>query len=901
VRQRTDPGLLQIDEKNNMFRMRVFPVEANKEKRVWITTVRMIDQEVADLGLEHLGAAKKVSASVRVYAEEEPDLKSSEGWKFVKKGDFWEASMGGESRAIPACSIGVIQNLETQTFSYRDPETGRHYYAAAEPMKAVVKQQYDGVTQLWWDGTTEASFEVLTAVSNWMKWKQSGEIELTVFRDKLTRVGKFTIKEGECDELIQAVQEIKPHGMARPSLLDWAGDHAGVVMVSDGIYAEGFLGVPENLDFPFFPLLTAENNGNYLQSLALYKRSSILTGRLEDRSAAVYQSHNLQTGFSSEKLEFSAVEHKVAYWLWAMNTAKLFEARGSTRNVLSKFHTKHSVADGDFSWIVLESVSQHIRYDIPPAETEVELYAAWKIEKDKLEGEAPNQLVMLEHIWKKRCDSHFKEAPSYKASAKRYLILNANMMLNIPKDVLRLKPSERKFYEETKHLLDGEKSEEEVYNVLIKFHEEHLKLTDKIKVFFVTVSGQVGRSGPVFLPLGSTIHDAVMKAVPNTFAALNRVELLRNGKVYKYNVKLKSHQKLRIYPGDQINIPQQMMFGNGGGKPGERIPFKKYREKGDPKIPTVKSKRAKLVWDKSKEYLKKLNKKELTDKDKWVTFYLEFRGVYGWRADFYEDLICLLEEEKRNDLAIFVALDLAELEPGSAEVLRRAARSLHRLGELDLALILYQRLLVLSPDSDVSYYDIARLYESQGKFAMAANHFWEACALIPEKNAEGRCIVYLEDLNGCIQKAGLGAGEIHVPRTLIRNVKMDTRVVLRWDAEQCNGDLLVEQPMLGMGAGFIYPVESVNKWKWSRNVSRGMGPESCSVRHIDPGEYLIKAKFKGDWVHESKSTATMTVEVIRHFGTLDETRETVTRRVPEGKTIEMMTLEQAPRPPILNN
>ncbi len=45
----------------------------------------------------------------------------------------------------------------------------------------------------------------------------------------------------------------------------------------------------------------------------------------------------------------------------------------------------------------------------------------------------------------------------------------------------------------------------------------------------------------------------------------------------------------------------------------------------------------------------------------------------------------------------------------------------------------------------------------------------------------------------------------------------------------------------------------------------------------------------------------MTMEVIRYFGTAHETRETVTRRVPEGKTIEMMTLERAPRPALIEN
>jgi len=78
---------------------------------------------------------------------------------------------------------------------------------------------------------------------------------------------------------------------------------------------------------------------------------------------------------------------------------------------------------------------------------------------------------------------------------------------------------------------------------------------------FVTVAGQVARSGPIAYRPGMTLGEAVATSAPNTFAALNRVELLRNGRVYKYNVKLASHKMLKVYANDQINVPQQNMFG----------------------------------------------------------------------------------------------------------------------------------------------------------------------------------------------------------------------------------------------------------------------------------------------------------------------------------------------------
>jgi len=71
---------------------------------------------------------------------------------------------------------------------------------------------------------------------------------------------------------------------------------------------------------------------------------------------------------------------------------------------------------------------------------------------------------------------------------------------------------------------------------------------------FVTVSGQVGRQGPIPYREGMTLNEVVSQASPNTFAALKRVVLLRNGKTYKYNLKDTTHMVLKVYPNDQITV-----------------------------------------------------------------------------------------------------------------------------------------------------------------------------------------------------------------------------------------------------------------------------------------------------------------------------------------------------------
>ncbi len=95
--------------------------------------------------------------------------------------------------------------------------------------------------------------------------------------------------------------------------------------------------------------------------------------------------------------------------------------------------------------------------------------------------------------------------------------------------------------------------------------KELAKIRDKITTEeiqkFVTVSGQVGRSGPQPYRPGLRLIDVVSAAGPTTFAAQNRVELLRNGKIYIYDMKIPEHMVEKVYPNDQIILKEKKWNG----------------------------------------------------------------------------------------------------------------------------------------------------------------------------------------------------------------------------------------------------------------------------------------------------------------------------------------------------
>ncbi|MEO1857160.1 MAG: SLBB domain-containing protein [Rubritalea sp.] len=80
---------------------------------------------------------------------------------------------------------------------------------------------------------------------------------------------------------------------------------------------------------------------------------------------------------------------------------------------------------------------------------------------------------------------------------------------------------------------------------------------------FVTVSGEVKRDGPVQYRTGLTIYEAIATAGGvDTFGAMNRVKLERNGRETIYDLKKNAISRtIKVRVGDVITVPQKNALG----------------------------------------------------------------------------------------------------------------------------------------------------------------------------------------------------------------------------------------------------------------------------------------------------------------------------------------------------
>jgi hypothetical protein len=117
---------------------------------------------------------------------------------------------------------------------------------------------------------------------------------------------------------------------------------------------------------------------------------------------------------------------------------------------------------------------------------------------------------------------------------------------------------------------------------------------------------------------------------------------------------------------------------------------------------------------------------------------------------------------------------------------------------------------------------------------------------------------------------------------LMKNLDLDLRVVLTWDADSADVQLLVTEPG---GDRAEYGVASWAGGMVSRPMSAGYGPQEYCLRRLKPGGYRIQARFLGARQQEPTGPVTVQATIITDFGRPHEKRQYLTARVKESRDI----------------
>jgi len=275
--------------------------------------------------------------------------------------------------------------------------------------------------------------------------------------------------------------------------------------------------------------------------------------------------------------------------------------------------------------------------------------------------------------------------------------------------------------------------------------------------------------------------------------------------------------------------------------------------------------------------------KEATPQERYA-IYLDEKPSHAQSTAFYLDVSGIFFEFKEDAIALRILSNLAEMELENRHILRILAYRLQQAQEFAAALPLLKRVLELSPHEPQSWRDLGLLYANLGEAQKAVDTLWEVVSTPWETRFSDVDLIALGELNAILsQHPNLDTQALD--KRLLKNLPVDLRVVLTWDADDSDMDLWVIDP----NDEKVYYAHqlSYQGGRISRDFTAGYGPEEFVLKKAKPGKYIVKAHFYGTRQQIVTPYTTLMLKLSTAFGTDKQKDEHVILRL-SGKSEDVL-------------
>ncbi|MES2675148.1 MAG: tetratricopeptide repeat protein [Pseudomonadota bacterium] len=299
-------------------------------------------------------------------------------------------------------------------------------------------------------------------------------------------------------------------------------------------------------------------------------------------------------------------------------------------------------------------------------------------------------------------------------------------------------------------------------------------------------------------------------------------------------------------------------------------------------------------WTSDAPYIARMN---AATKETIYKIYLDEKPSYINSSAFYLDVADALFEKELPELAKRVLSNLAEMDLENTPILRILGYRLMQVNAPELALPVFEKVLVLAPDEPQSYRDLGLVYAELKQYQKAIDQFNQ----VIERSWDGRFadieLITLAELNAVIAEAHRVKVALDVSKIdsrLQKNLPLDVRAVLTWDANDSDMDLWVTDP--NNEKCFYGHKNTLQGGLMSRDFTQGYGPEEFSLRDAKPGKYKVEANFFGNRQQIVAGATTLQMKLTTAFGTKDAKNETITLRLKDkGETVFVGEFEVKPK------
>jgi Ca-activated chloride channel homolog len=265
------------------------------------------------------------------------------------------------------------------------------------------------------------------------------------------------------------------------------------------------------------------------------------------------------------------------------------------------------------------------------------------------------------------------------------------------------------------------------------------------------------------------------------------------------------------------------------------------------------------------------------DAAKVYRVYLDEKSGFASSTAFYLDAADLLFAKHQPDLALRALSNLAEMDLENRHVLRILGYRLLQAGFPAVAIPVFRKVLELAPEEPQSYRDLGLALAAAGQPQKAIETLYEVVVKPWHNRFPEIELITLAELNAIVATSGTPLDTGAMDPRLLRNLPLDLRVILSWDADNTDIDLWVTDPN-GEKAYYGNPL-TYQGGRMSQDFTGGYGPEEFSLRHAKPGKYKVEAQFYGHRQQIVAGATTLSMKLSTRFGTSAQQEKAITLRL----------------------
>lgn len=266
--------------------------------------------------------------------------------------------------------------------------------------------------------------------------------------------------------------------------------------------------------------------------------------------------------------------------------------------------------------------------------------------------------------------------------------------------------------------------------------------------------------------------------------------------------------------------------------------------------------------------------------------YHQLKKIHLTDPLFYVDAGDFYLRRGHRSEGLRILSNIAELNINDVQLLRMLGYRLRALNQRTEALQIFQQIYELRQDDPHSLRDLALAHLEIGHVQKAADLLWEVIHR-PWPDYHGNISeVALNEWNALLADETLQIDTSQFNLKLKRNFPVDLRIVMSWDTDLADIDLVVFDP----ANSYPEPEDPITRTGdlLTGDIMGGYGPEEFLVRRALPGRYSVRANYNSRSENRLNSPTTVYVDITTNFGRPNaETRRIYRRIQPSQSGVEI--------------